>query len=933
MKKETSALARWGVGASILALTCMATAGPALAQDAAESSGEVVVVTGFRQSLEQALNVKRNATGAVDAIVAEDIADFPDLNLAESLQRIPGVAIDRDSGEGRGITVRGLSGQYTRVRINGMEAMAATGGEGGPNRGRGFDFNVFASELFNSIVVHKSASAGIDEGSLGAVVDLNTGRPFDYGPGVTLVGNAQAQFNDLNETWSPRVAGLFAYTSPDDTWGVSGSVAYSDSTTSELGHNTVRWQTATFNSVNGVDCGANPMDTGCTDVSGAFHPRIPRYGLIELKRERLGVTAGFQARPGPNSLVTVDLLYSQLDASRGEIWSEVLFRGNEGGMDVTSYTIDGTNITQMGVDNAWVRHENFEKAWTTDFYQFGARFDHDFSDTFRVSAFAGTAQSELDFPYEVTFMYDDRDATNYSFDYTDDENPSLIYGGADIGNPSNFALTEFRDRPTFAAHGFDTATFDVEWDLSPMFTVEAGISYKHFAFESSGFRRDRAVCGANASPSDLFDCDVDNNGVNELLGPPGTTALSIIYEYPDDVGAGTSTTWAIPSLSGWSEFFDLPSITPVLDQGATSEVEEDNLGAYVQLNGDVPMGSMDLRFDVGVRYVETDQLSRGYNSGTFVTVDREPYEDTLPSANVALWVTPDFVLRASAAEVMTRPGLGSLSPGGSVDSFNYRVSFQNPFLDPTRATTLDLGAEWYFAPEALISFAYFSKDIESFPINTTEQGTYASTGLPMNLLVATSPGANNPEGGPAESCNPANGGTGCWEIRSLGNGPGATVDGFEIGIQAPLTAIFGENLPPIIRGLGFTANYTYVDSEVDYTVGGTVYTERLLGLSNESWNATVYYEDDKLSARISAAYRDDYLSGTSGNSNIFEGYEGTFNVDFSSSYQVNESLELTFEGLNLTDDYQDRFVDVFERRRYEYDHTGSVFLIGARLRN
>jgi outer membrane receptor protein involved in Fe transport len=105
------------------------------------------------------------------------------------------------------------------------------------------------------------------------------------------------------------------------------------------------------------------------------------------------------------------------------------------------------------------------------------------------------------------------------------------------------------------------------------------------------------------------------------------------------------------------------------------------------------------------------------------------------------------------------------------------------------------------------------------------------------------------------------------------------------------------------------------------------------GARSPANNATVYNEDDKLSARISAAYRDDYLSGTSGNSNIFEGYEGTFNVDFSSSYQVNESLELTFEGLNLTDDYQDRFVDVFERRRYEYDHTGRVFLIGARLRN
>ena len=142
-----------------------------------------VVVTGFRQSLTAALGAKRKDTGIVDVIVAEDIADFPDQNLAESLQRIPGVAIDRDAGEGRQITVRGLGGDFTRVRLNQLEALATTGGtdsSGGANRSRAFDFNVFASELFNRLTVRKSASAEVDEGSLGATVDLQTARPFDY---------------------------------------------------------------------------------------------------------------------------------------------------------------------------------------------------------------------------------------------------------------------------------------------------------------------------------------------------------------------------------------------------------------------------------------------------------------------------------------------------------------------------------------------------------------------------------------------------------------------------------------------------------------------------------------------------------------------------------------------------------------------------------
>ena len=154
---------------------------------------ETVVVT-FRASLQKAIELKRDAVGSIDAIVAEDIADFPDLNLAESLQRIPGVSIARDAGEGRNISVRGLDSNFTRVRINGMEALTTTGGtdsSGGVNRGRGFDFNVFASELFNNIIVRKTASADLEEGSLGATVDLRRGpslrlrrlHPADVRPG------------------------------------------------------------------------------------------------------------------------------------------------------------------------------------------------------------------------------------------------------------------------------------------------------------------------------------------------------------------------------------------------------------------------------------------------------------------------------------------------------------------------------------------------------------------------------------------------------------------------------------------------------------------------------------------------------------------------------------------------------------------------------
>src|SRR5262249_35541576 len=149
----------------------------------APSTVQEVVVTGFRSSLAQALNVKRTTTSQVDTILAEDIGKFPDLNLAESLQRIPGVTITREAGEGREITVRGLGPQYTRVRINGLEALATVGApdnDGGVNRTRDFDFNVFGSDLFSTLTVHKTAEGDVDEGSLGATVDLRSARPFDF---------------------------------------------------------------------------------------------------------------------------------------------------------------------------------------------------------------------------------------------------------------------------------------------------------------------------------------------------------------------------------------------------------------------------------------------------------------------------------------------------------------------------------------------------------------------------------------------------------------------------------------------------------------------------------------------------------------------------------------------------------------------------------
>ena len=249
---------------------------------------ESVVVSGFRSSLEQSLDMKRQAVDSSDSILAEDIAKFPDLNVSESLQRIPGITLARDQGEGRQISVRGLNSTFTRVRINGMEALATTGSEdvsGGANRGRSFDFNVFASELFSQLTVHKTPSAEVEEGSLGATVDLHTAHPFDK-PGFTMVASAQGGYNDLSGGFNPRFAALVSDTFMGGKLGVLVSGAYQIQNGLEVGSSTVRWQNDnTAQSVNH----ASPLTAGCvTNVPGATSQCAPgqRFRLCRLQSAR-----------------------------------------------------------------------------------------------------------------------------------------------------------------------------------------------------------------------------------------------------------------------------------------------------------------------------------------------------------------------------------------------------------------------------------------------------------------------------------------------------------------------------------------------------------------------------------------------------------------------------------------------------------------------
>jgi TonB-dependent receptor len=957
MSESIKSAVRKAVFPSARALTAatamLAIATSAVAQDSnpdampeGAESVEEVVVTGFRASLNKALEAKQEQVGSIDMIVAEDIADFPDLNLAESLQRVPGVVIARDAGEGRQISVRGLGPQFTRVRINGIEAMSANGStdaSGGTNRGRNFDFNTFASELFNNITVRKTAAAETEEGSLGATVDLRTARPFDY-DGLTIAGGVQLGYNDLSEENDPRATFLVSNTFADGKFGALLSVAYTDRKLTDNGASTVRWQNNGYNAATGLgdSAGANfaainpALYTGAItsqQLNRSFRPRIPRLDMYEHDQQRLGVTASFQFAPSDATTISLDTLYAKFDAERDEIFLEAPVFSTNGAngindVDLLDGEIDGTNSLVYGVFNdVDIRSETRHDELTTEFTQVTLDGKHSFSDSVTLNALVGFAEANHDNPVQTTLLFDADNVDGYSYDFRQNSRvPLITYGTVtDVEDPATWRLTQIRLRPQSTINSFQQASFNVDWTLSDQWTLKAGPDWKNYVFKSTEQRRSvgetniPTVANATNAPVSTYSRVIKFNGSG--LGLP----------------SGSTTSWLSPDLSAAVDALQLDdpavypmSITAVL--GNNNEVEEQDTGAFVQGDFRYELGAHTLRGNVGVRYVETQQTSKGYalvnNVPVYTTVERK-YDDVLPSLNVVYDLSESLLLRFGAAKVMTRPNLGSITPGSTVTaSGNNRVaSIGNPGLDPFRAKAYDIGVEWYFAPESLISVAVFHKDVESFVQTLRDQRPFTDNpyGLPDSLAVAACAG----QGG----CTP----DALWDFTVPVNTPGGDLDGFEVSYQQPFTF-----LPGVWSNFGAIVNYTQVASEIIYktpvpTVLDPLATanvkDDLTGLSKNAYNATLYFDNKVFSARVSAAYRSDYLTTVPGrNGNDVEGTAETMNIDFSSSYNINDNFTISLEALNLTDEVQDQWVDSAGDRPSYYHHQGTQFFLGARFK-
>lgn len=965
------------LAAAAVVASGLAQAQPAPPAKPAAPEGEVVVITGFRAAIESALTTKRDDAGIVDAIRAEDIAKFPDTNLAESLQRIPGVVIDRDAGEGRNITVRGLGADFTRVRINGIEALATTGGtdsSGGNNRSRGFDFNVFAAELFNSITVRKSASADVDEGSLGATVDLSTIRPFDL-KGFTATASVKGRYNDLVGKTDPRVAFLIGNTWADRTVGAVFSAAFSKRRLWEEGFSTVRWDNGpssggwcaptgvTANPANSTATTCGPAAQGVARIGGDatttdaytvasnaanFHPRLPRYGRLTHDQDRLGITTSVQWKPRPGSLLTADLLYAKLDATRQEDFLEAISfsrTAGQGGKPQTSvletqYAANGALLygRYNGVD---VRAESRFDELHTEFSQPTLSWDQTLTETLKLSARVGRATSRFRNPVQTTTTLDALNVNGYALDFRgSDRLPSISYpfdptqvGGALtlVGVPqvasgtqpttiANTTSSEIRIRPQGSTNVNDSANLTLTWDAADSLTVRGGLDRKRYKFDTYEFRR------------------VNQN--DTVFAPPAGASVASLSTTLSGFGsglslpAGTATNWVIPNLSAIAQAYDiycnciksgpaggpgdftLSSTTNGNARGNNRKVTETDTGGFLMADFDTRLQGLRVRGNAGVRYVKTDLTAVGYQAtsgGTEVTVDHS-YSDTLPSVNVSADLAKDLVLRLGASKVMARPQLGNLSPGGTISTTGtLSITSGNPQLKPFRATTFDTSLEWYHGRSAFIGLGVFSKNIDTYIQSLRTNIPYSQTGLPKSLLPSNFTGDE------------------VFQVTTPINTSGGRLTGFEINVQQPFSF-----LPGAFKNMGVLLNYTRVKSKIDYLVSptsATVIRDDLLNLSPKSANATLYYEDDTISARVSMSKRSSFLTRVPGqNNNDVEGKNGTTNVDLSLTFKMGSGLELTLEGVNLSNEANDQFISRARNSAVVYNVTGREYLVGLRYK-
>jgi iron complex outermembrane receptor protein len=896
-----------GATVMLMSMGTQAQTGPST-QAAPAADAQVITVTGIRRGIESAISVKKNSDLIVEAVSAEDIGKLPDVSIAESIARLPGLAAQRVAGRAQVISVRGTSPDFSTSLLNGRELVST-----GDNRS--VEFDQYPSELLSSVVVYKTPDAGLIGQGLSGTIDMQTARPLNFAS-RTVALNARIQNNSLGaaanaKATGNRVSASYIDQSADRTFGIVLGFSHQQTPVQEN-------QVGLYEPWQAIGVGWRPGVPAGTYYSDGIKA-LRRTGVST----RNGLAMTLEWKPSKAFTSVVDVFSSRATQEDTANQFEVNLGGYNGGfnpgLNVVGATVNANNTFTGGVAQnlyplvrgmynkrtdeidafGWNNKLKVgETTWTGDFsYSKATRNELNLENNTQL-----TPVPQLD---SVTLGFTSSDFSKLKPGLIYSDPTKLILRGTIYGSgygkvPSvQDELTSFKLGGAMPAPGALGGAFS---------EIDFGINYAERAKKK---RQPEA---------------------NINVGAQGDTAIAPDLQYGlvdlGFAGVGSIPSWNVPGAVGRYMTFN-PSSTAFAYLVAKSwDVSEQITTGYLKANIDSQWGGIDVRGNVGLQVQRTDQSSTAVRltngANPLPITDGKTYTDLLPSLNLAFGLGNDQTLRMAVAKQVARPRVDQMRAAvefgvGDPDANGLRKpggSGGNPKLDPWRATAFDVSYEKYFGSKAYLAAAYFYKDLKSYIYTQTNPNYNFSAFIPdvpplPNTTIATTGNFSAPY-----------------------NGQGGKMSGVELSASLPFSM-----LTPALKGFGVVASATFNKSNIKIrdpesasSVGaGDI---DLPGLSKRVSNLTLYYENAGFEARISQRRRSDFIGeiGDFAANRKLRYVVGENITDMQVGYTFGDGslkgLGLLFQVNNLTDAAYQTYADTKDRP-LEYIKWGRTYLLGA----
>lgn len=867
---------------------------------AAEDATELdrIVVTGIRGSIEKSLDVKREAKSHVEVITAEDIGKMPDKNVADSLQRLPGVTISSAGATEGGfdendrVSMRGTNPSLTLTQINGHPVSSGDWFvlNQSDNAGRSVSYTLLPSSLVSQVLVHKTSQAKLNEGGVTGTVDIITRKPTEFAETFTASGSVGAVYSTLPGETDPQINALVNFRNEASTFGVLVQAFSEDRTLRRDGVEVLGYDQIAAGSA---------IATSNPDLAGVWYPRMIGSAFFEQKRERKGGLIEIQFKPTDTLSLDLSGFSSKLDASNYNrnylLYNPRILNGGAGQAPLPGYVV--RNNTLVSADFAPAAGVN------TGLYDMISRPDESASTTYVAFEADWKASDKLSFDFKLgTSTGHGKTPTQDVAEWTVGQGTGASYDLNGIDQAASFTLNDSVATPPanlaldwiFGLQNLDIEDKDTWGQIDSQYFIDNGV------FESLDF-------GVRVANHDRESANVVAQGPNWAATPFDPTTFPQGYDnYPSDYASSLGGNfprgiwyYTAEQMAAWNAaqanrdpvdrrypFYDF-------------SLEEKTKAAYMQLN----LAGERWSGNVGLRMVKTNTEVLQYVPGGTATTPgailgsafgifspftiKNDYTDFLPSANFKFELSEDLVARVAATRTMARPdysalagGLNLSPPADENDVGGGNAS--NPNLKPIYSNNYDVALEWYYAPRSLLSASVFYMDLSS----------YVSQGVSEQQFLTF------------DAAHP-NGYMGNYLVTTPINAQ-ASAKGIELSWEQPLGDHFG-----------FNTNYTYTDAKEED--GSPV-----VGASRNTFNVVGYFENDHLNARVAYNYRSHFYSGLDRRSAFNQ--DDTQSVSASVGWTFNEMVSVSLDGMNLTNEKLKYYADNKDQPRGIYNNGRQYYL-------